>query len=178
MVYTAEYLQSRLIVWDRGEARELYSNGFFGKPLGIAKPKGADFDKPLVLDLIEGYYLAEKGKLIVYNGDRKLTLAELKKECESQHSNFEIKYRVYRGLRDGGFVALPGVKFGCDFAVYKRGPGLEHAPYIIQVVSPNSTVDSTYLVLSGRLATTVRKNFIIAVSYDRPKLLGFEWWRP
>ena len=47
---------SRLIVWSPEQSRNLYSIGYYGKPLGIQKPK-EDFDAPLILDPIEGIYL-------------------------------------------------------------------------------------------------------------------------
>ena len=40
---------------------------------------------------------------------------------------------VYRDLRESGLIVTPGIKFGCDFAVYKYGPGVEHAPYMVSV---------------------------------------------
>ena len=36
-------------------------------------------------------------------------------------------------MRDSGLIVTPGIKFGCDFAVYKYGPGVEHAPYMVTV---------------------------------------------
>ena len=56
----AEFIENFLVVWDSKESTELYKLGFYGKPVGIAKPKAADFDAPLILDLMEGLYLAEK----------------------------------------------------------------------------------------------------------------------
>ena len=51
---------NRIIIWNIGSSRILFGNGYFGKPLGIAKPKGTQFDHPLVLDLVEGYYLSSE----------------------------------------------------------------------------------------------------------------------
>ena len=48
--------------------------------------------------------------------------------------DFDIKYLVFKKLRDVGYVVSPGIKFGCDFAVYEHGPGIDHAPYLVQVV--------------------------------------------
>ncbi len=73
---------------------------------------------------------------------------------------------------------MPGIKFGCDFAVYEKGPGIDHAPYIVRVVKETDKLSATYLILSGRLATTVRKKFIIAIADSIcPKYLAFEWWK-
>jgi len=178
-LFKGELLENRIVIWNIEESRKLYSSGFYGKPLGVPKPKDADFDAPLILDLIEGYYLTEKGKLEVYESRKKVSLRKLKADCRREYADFDVKYRVYRTLRDAGLVVTPGIKFGSDFAVYRKGPGLEHAPFIIQVYRSSDPLTATRVVLSGRLATTVRKRFVIAVvSPRRVDFLGFEWWRP
>jgi tRNA-intron endonuclease len=87
---------------------------------------------------------------------------------------------VYRDLRDQGLVVTPGVKYGCDFAVYKQGPGIDHAPYMVSVKSREDVVTATEIVKAGRLATTVRKRFIVAVpKLDKNKIdyLIFKWFK-
>jgi len=179
-VVKAELVQGNIIVWDVGKARRLYKLGFYGRPLGISKPKSADFNAPLVLDIIEAVYLAEKGLLEVYEDGRRLELEELLDRAEKAYENFREKYQVYRDLRERGFIATPGIKFGSDFAVYRIGPGLEHAPFIVQVKLPEEHLSALEIVRSGRLATTVRKYFTIAVpDVARGKIayVLFEWWR-
>ena len=112
----------RLIVWDIKQSRELYLNHFYGKPLGITKPK-YDFEAPLILDPVESVYLLEKGYVKVYDCKEKIEL-ELENLIEYSRQaldKFEEKYRVYKDLRDKGWIVLPGIKYGCDFAVYKEG---------------------------------------------------------
>ena len=171
---------SRLIVWSPEEGMRLYSLGFYGKPLGIAKPK-EEFDAPLVLDPIEGVYLLEKGLIRVYSGEEKrdVSLVELESIARQTLHDFEHKYRVYRDLRERGFAVTPGIKYGCDFAVYEHGPGVDHAPFIVQVSVSGDHISAPQIVEAGRLATTVRKMFIIAVvEEEKVQYLGFKWWRP
>jgi len=171
---------SRLIVWSPEEGMRLYSLGFYGKPLGIAKPK-EEFDAPLVLDPIEGVYLLEKGLIRVYSGEEKrdVSLVELESIARQTLHDFEHKYRVYRDLRERGFAVTPGIKYGCDFAVYEHGPGVDHAPFIVQVRVSGDHISAPQIVEAGRLATTVRKMFIIAVvEEEKVQYLGFKWWRP
>ena len=59
-------VENRIVVWDVSDSRTLFGSGYYGKPLGILKPKGTDFDAPLVLDLMEGCYLVEKKSLEVF----------------------------------------------------------------------------------------------------------------
>ena len=73
--------ETRAIIWDSESASEIFSLGFYGKPIGMPKPKSADFDKPLMLDLMEATYLAEKGHITVYDPEVRstLTLKEIKR---------------------------------------------------------------------------------------------------
>ena len=179
-VIKAEIIQDTIIVWNIEDGRELYREGFYGKPLGIAKPKTADFDAPLILDIIEAVYLVEKGRIEVYRNEERLSLEELMEYAEKNYERFKERYLVYKDLRERGFVVTPGIKFGSDFAVYKLGPGLEHAPFIVQVKTPSENISALEIVRSGRLATTVRKHFTVAVADSSSGKIGyllFEWWR-
>jgi tRNA-intron endonuclease len=174
-------VRNRVIVWNIECSRLLFENGYFGKPLGIPKPKGIQFSQPLVLDLIEGYYLTLKSKLKLRTIDgRPMSNSNIKSLCKNQYDEFDTKYLVFQELRDRGYIVSPGIKFGCDFAVYERGPGIDHAPYLVQVYKPGFDITATAIVLAGRLATTVKKQFIIAIPKTKEKkveFIGFDWWR-
>jgi tRNA-intron endonuclease, archaea type len=177
-----ELRKNFLVVWSGTEGSQLYKNGYYGKPLGIAKPKVPEFNVPLILDLMEGVYLAEKGTVVIYEGaeERKVGLAKLKQKAKQLYEEFDEKYVVYQDLRESGLIVTPGIKFGCDFAVYKYGPGVEHAPYMVSVKTVNSDISATEIVKAGRLATTVRKRFIIAVpelGNDKVKYIIFKWFK-
>jgi len=177
-----ELLENFLIVWDSAEGSQLYKNGYFGKPLGISKPKIPEFNVPLILDLMEGVYLAEKNTIAVHEtpAKRKVSLPKLRQKAKKLYEEFDEKYEVYRDLRESGLIVTPGIKFGCDFAVYKYGPGVEHAPYMLSVKTAGSNISATEVVKAGRLATTVRKRFIIAVpglGTDKVKYLIFKWFK-
>lgn len=176
----AELIENRLVVWDIEDSRKLFSSGFYGKPLGIPKPKADEFEAPIILDLLEGYYLASNAEIQVYSGDKRVSLDRLQKICTEEVFQFKEKLLVYSKLRKAGFVVSPGVKFGADFAAYERGPGLDHAPYLVRVSQPSQRMTATDIVLAGRLATTVRKQFIIAVANAAKgdvSFIGFDWWR-
>jgi tRNA-intron endonuclease len=177
-----ELIENFLVVWNSTEGSQLYKTEFYGKPLGIPKPKIPEFNVPLLLDLMEGLYLAEKGMITIYEGSekRKVGLKKLKQKARQLYEEFDEKYAVYRDLRDSGLIVTPGIKFGCDFAVYKYGPGVEHAPYMVSVKKAGSDISATEIVKAGRLATTVRKRFIIAVpdlDTEKTKYLIFKWFK-
>jgi len=167
----------RLVVWSVDESRRLFNTDFFGKPLGNSKPK-EDFEEPLILDLIEGVYLAERKAIKVKSKGRKMGLAALKKLAGEKLRGFDSLYAVYNDLREKGFVVTPGIKYGCDFAVYEQGPGIDHAPYIIQVMSRDDQMSAADIVKAGRLASTVRKTFIAALpGKNGVEYLEFKWWK-
>lgn len=177
-----EFIDNFLVVWDPQKGSELYKLGFYGKPIGIPKPKAADFNVPLILDLMEGFYLVEKGVIMVYEGPEKkrVSVAKLRIRARKLYEEFDLNYAVYRDLRDQGLIVTPGIKYGCDFAVYKEGPGLEHAPYMVSVKKAKDEVTATDVVKAGRLATTVRKRFIIAVpdlEAEKIQYLIFKWFK-
>ena len=176
----AELVENKLIVWNIDDSRKLFTFGFFGKPVGIAKPKQNDFDVPAVLDLLEGYYLLSKKEIQVVRDGRKISRDLLLSICKREYSQFAEKLLVYSRLRNSGFVVSPGIKFGADFAAYERGPGLDHAPYLVRVAPPSTKITAVDIVLAGRLATTVRKQFIIAIpdlSSEQVTFIGFDWWK-
>jgi tRNA-intron endonuclease len=175
-----ELLENFLVVWDSAAGSQLYKNGYYGKPLGIAKPKVPEFEVPLILDLMEGVYLADKGVVAIFEAGKKVTLPKLKQKAKELYEEFDEKYAVYFDLRESGLIVTPGIKFGCDFAVYKYGPGVEHAPYMVSVKTAQSAISATEIVKAGRLATTVRKRFIIAmptVGNEKVKYLIFKWFK-
>jgi len=174
-----EIIENRIIVWDIQESRDLFRNGYFGKPIGIPKPNPDEINVPLILDLMEGCYLLEISKIKIYRDKKKVSLEELVKICREEYHNFDKKYLVYKDFREKEYVVNPGIKFGCDFAVYNRGPGIDHAPYLIQVYNKNDFISSTGVVLAGRLASSVKKQFILAIPSGKSSVdyLALDWWK-
>ncbi len=153
--------------------------GYYGKPIGIPKPKPGEINVPLILDLIEGLYLLQKSKISIKKTKKKITEKEMLEICRKEYHNFDKKFLVYKNFRDKGYIVNPGIKFGCDFAVYQKGPGIDHAPYLVQVYNSSDSISSTGVVLAGRLATTVRKQFILAIPHGKNDVncLALDWWK-
>jgi tRNA-intron endonuclease len=175
----SELIENRLIIWNVVDANKLFTNGYYGKPIGISKPKQNEIDVPLILDLIEGYYLMIKSKIQIFRNKKKITINTMLKICKEQHYNFDKKFQVYNDFREKGYIVNPGIKFGCDFAVYQKGPGIDHAPFLVQVYNRNENISSTDIVLAGRLATSVKKQFVLAIPYAGKKVdyIALDWWK-
>ena len=174
-----DLIENRIVIWDIKDSQNLFKHGYFGKPIGIPKPKTNEINVPLILDLIEGCYLQEISKIKIYKNNKKISLNEIIKICKKEYHNFDKKFQVYKDFREKGYVINPGIKFGCDFAVYQRGPGIDHAPYVVQVYNKNDVITSTGVVLAGRLSTSVRKQFILAIPKGKSHVdyLALDWWR-
>jgi tRNA-intron endonuclease, archaea type len=175
---TAELLDdNRLVIWSIDESREIYNNGFYGKPLGTPRPT-EDFNAPLLLDPVEALYLLEKKRIKITSKGKNVPKKMLQKIQLETFTGFKDKYRVYKELREKGYVATPGIKYGSDFAVYENGPGRDHAPYVVQIMSEDDFLSAAEIVKAGRLASTVRKAFIIAiVNEENVRFVEFNWWR-
>ncbi|MHA2087681.1 MAG: tRNA-intron lyase [Promethearchaeota archaeon] len=175
-----KFINSRVIVFNPLFASYLYvKRGFFGSPLGINKPRLEYFSKPSELSLIEAYYLLENNEITIFDvKDKKdLNPKEFFEIATKIHKKFEEKYIIYKDLREKKYIPRPGLKFGADFVVYKKGPGLEHSLSMVHVLPHDSEITAIDMVRAGRLATSVRKKFVIANPLTNSYYF-FEWFKP
>ena len=124
----------------------------------------------------------QKGIIKVYEGseDNEIDPRRFKDYALEAYEGFDLDYIVYKELREKGFIVLPGIKFGCEYAVYEKGPGIDHAPYMVSVKDSRRNITSTDIVRAGRLATSVRKRFIIAIpnlETGQVQYLIFKWFK-
>ncbi|MDX1798938.1 MAG: tRNA-intron lyase [Candidatus Lokiarchaeia archaeon] len=176
----AKFINSRVIIFNPLYASYLYvKKGFFGSPLGINKPRLEYFSKPSELSLIEAYYLLENEEITIFdvNENKYMELKEFYETAKKIHHKFEEKYIIYNDLRKKGYIPRPGLKFGADFVVYKKGPGLEHSLFMVHVLPHDSEITAIDMVRAGRLATSVRKKFVIANPLTCSYYF-FEWFKP
>ena len=87
----SELIENRIIVWSIEDSRKLFSQGYYGKPIGILKPKIEEIDAPLVLDLIEGLYLLKNKKITINKLKKKVTVEELIQIGKNAYFDFENK---------------------------------------------------------------------------------------
>ena len=175
-----KFINSRVIVFNPLYASYLYvKRRFFGSPMGINKPRLEFFSKPSELSLIEAFYLLNSDQITITDvkNNKNLTTVEFHDIAVKIHDKFEEKYVIYKDLREKGYVPRPGLKFGADFVVYRSGPGLEHSPFIVHVLPHNSKITAVDMVRAGRLATSVRKKFVIA-NPNTKSYYFFEWFKP
>ncbi len=176
----AKFINTRVIVFNPIYASYLYvKKNFFGSPLGISKPRLEFFSKPSELSLIEAYYLLEKEEISVFDvkKNKMLSPKEFYTMAKKTHHKYEEKYIIYKDLREKGYIPRPGLKFGADYVVYKKGPGLEHSLFMVHVLPHDSEITAIDMVRAGRLATSVRKKYVIANPLTKSYYF-FEWFKP
>jgi len=125
-----------------------------------------------VLDLHEALHLLKKKKILVYKlsskkGSKKVKVSAkaLKAVGTGIDKHFYRNHVVYDDMRERGFVAKTGFKFGFDFRVYPRGkkPGEEHTQWVINVVSQNEKMTLKQLSRAVRLAGNLKTKMLQAV---------------
>ena len=117
----ATLLEDRVVLWDADASRRLHDHGFFGKPVG----------ERLQLSLVESAYLLEKGLIeLVTRSGGPIDLQGFMAKARQIENEFDLKYSVYRDLRERKLVVKTGFKFGTHFRVYKQVDRLvEGAPF-------------------------------------------------
>ena len=172
-----------VIVSDPGEARLLYSSSFYGKFIGLDKVKpgeAAAASSPLHLSILDAVYLVEKGSLEVVRSDGSpVPIDELREALASRFHDPSTVYGIYKHFRDGGYIVKSGLKFGSLFAIYEKGPGIDHAPILIHYLDPARNLTALDITRAARLSHSVRKTFVLATrDIDDLYFIGFEWWNP
>ncbi|XP_067667875.1 tRNA-splicing endonuclease subunit Sen2-like [Haliotis asinina] len=89
----------------------------------------------LLLSFEETFFLSYGlGCLVVTDEkQRNLSLSSLWQRFCSSRADFRAKYIAYHYYRSKGWVPKTGLKFGCDFIVYKEGPPFYHGSYSVLV---------------------------------------------
>ncbi|UCD91952.1 MAG: tRNA-intron lyase [Methanobacteriota archaeon] len=151
----AELLEDSMVIREESEASQIYNKGYFGTP----QSGGA-----LKLELMEGIFLFESGRIDVKKKGKRLTFPRLLHVANNIHPNFEIKYLVYRALRLRGYIVKPCVD-PLDFRVFPRGGGPSTTPskYWVSALSERSIFDLRELKQHLQKAQQVKKELLLAV---------------
>ena len=139
-------------------------------------------EKRLELSFVEALYLLEKARITVKKSGKKMGFRELMDFGMGKDSRLHEKFIVYRDIRDRGFVAKTGFKFGCDFRVYQRGVGVrkgpksasEHTKWIVYTVPEDYTCSFAELSRAVRLAHSIRAQMLWAIVDNENDVTYFE----
>jgi len=145
------------------EDLELHNRGGYGRREG----------SELILSFEEALYLAERGKIEVFEGDRPLRKEELFLRASKLVKDFEIKYAVYRDLRERGFCVQPGI---ADFRLYPRGgkPGKTPSEYLVLAISERRPIPLEEFVEKLNMCQRLRRKLIMAIVDEETDITYYE----
>ena len=125
-------LKDDAVFLEQREGSQFYNRGNYGYPVK------RDFE----LDLIEACYLVECGRLKVVRDGKELTFEDMFGYSSSRCGDFDIKYIVYRDIRQRGCI-VKNDEGPFDMSVYERGKTIMHsAPqFYLKAVSERSASD-------------------------------------
>ncbi|HLD98559.1 MAG TPA: tRNA-intron lyase [Candidatus Nanoarchaeia archaeon] len=165
-------LSGESIISSSKEAVDLYSRSFFGEHIS----------GKINYSLVEALYLAEKNKIQVSYNSKKLTFSKLMEKCKKIDSKIQVKFLVFKDLRDRGYLLKSALKFGADFRVYEKGskPGKEHSKWILYPVSENQELTWHEFSAKNRVAHSTKKNLLVAIVDSEGGITYYEitWTRP
>ena len=170
----ALYLKEGLVTENSEEARGLYHNNRYGN---------MDKEGRVSLALIEGLFLVEKNQLEVYDRrNHKILFEEYLKKSIRNEADFWVRYRVFKNLRERGYIVKTALKFGADFRVYDRGvlPGEDHAKWIVYPVSESKAMTWYEFAAKNRVAHSTKKRLLLGVVDGEGDVSYWEcrWVRP
>ncbi|MDD2665684.1 MAG: tRNA-intron lyase [Methanocellales archaeon] len=142
---------------------ELYDSSYYGRPR----------EDTLELSLTEASYLLERAKITIALDKHVLSFAEFFKIASMRMENFELKYLVYKDLKERGYHVQPSAT---DFRLYPRGkrPGETPAEYFVHVISERKPLPLAKLTFLMETAENVRKGILLAIVDEESEVTFYE----
>lgn len=91
----------------------------------------------------------------------RLSVADFLARQLMPREEFGAKFAAFCFLRNLDYYLMPGLRFGGVFVAYPGDPLKFHSHLIVKVVPKGEKVDLLELVTSGRLATAVKKAWLV-----------------
>lgn len=159
-------LTGETISTNNSEAFSLYKKSGFGEPLG----------GKIQYSLAETLYLLEKNKIDIFQKNKKLDFEELINKLKKFDQRINLKYPVFKDLRDKGYIVKTALKFGADFRVYPKGtsPEKEHAKWIVFVEHESKSLKWHEFSAKNRVAHSTNKKLLIAILDEESKPSYYE----
>lgn len=166
-IFTGESIYS-----NKKEAFSLYQQSRFGEQK----------EGKIYYSIFEALYLAEKAKLQLSEGKKKISFENLMKEAKKLDSRILTKYIVFKDMRNRGYVVKTALKFGAEFRVYDKGtkPGEAHARWILYPVRESDNLTWHDFSAKNRVAHSTKKNLLIGIVDDENDVTYYSvsWVKP
>lgn len=132
--------------------------------------------------LTEAMFLLEKEKMEIFSGKKKLSQSEFLEKCRKFDKKIQIKYLVFKDLRERGYIVKTALKFGADFRVYDKGsaPGEEHARWVVFCEHELNRMTWHEFSAKNRVAHSTKKNLLLAIVDEEGDISYYEvrWIKP
>lgn len=166
-VFSSEYIHS-----NKKEAFSLYEQSRFGEPK----------EGKIFYSQVEALYLIEKTKLVLTQGKKKISFDKFLSTLKLEDSKIETKYKVFKDMRDRGYIVKTALKFGAEFRVYDKGvkPGEDHARWILYPVKESEVLTWHDFSAKNRVAHSTKKNLLIGIVDEEGDVTYYQvsWTKP
>ena len=166
------HIIGEIISSNTSEANALYKKSCFGEQVG----------EKIQYSLSEALFLVEKGKMEIFSKNKKIPKKELIGKFRRIDKKIQIKYFVFKNLRERGYIVKTALKFGADFRVYEKGskPGKKHAKWIVFVDHESNKLTWHEFSAKNRVAHSTKKNLLLAIVDEENSITYYEvrWLKP
>lgn len=166
------HILGEIVSTNSSDAFSLYEKSSFGE-----KRNGKIIYSPS-----EALFLFEKGKIEVLSKSKQLNFDELLNKFKKTDKKIQIKYPVFKDLREKGYVVKTALKFGAEFRVYDKGAkmGEKHAKWIVFTDYESKTFNWQEFSSKNRVANSTKKNLLIAILDEEGDITYYEvrWVKP
>jgi len=166
------HLTGQIVSSNSSEAKFLFKKSSFGEIVG----------EKVQYSLTEALYLIETGKMEILIRDKKIPKKDLINRFRRIDKKLQIKYPVFKNLREKGYVVKTALKFGADFRVYEKGgkPGKKHAKWIVFVDHESKKLTWHEFSAKNRVAHSTKKNLLLAIVDEENSITYYEirWLKP
>jgi len=166
------YLIGKTVDSNDSLAHSLYQKSSFGEPK----------NGKIQYMLVEVLYLSEKNKLSIIQHNKEMPPKELLTKLKKIDKRIEIKYPVYKDLREKGYIVKTALKFGADFRVYPKGikPGKDHAKWVVFCEHESKKLSWQEFSAKNRVAHSTKKKLLLAILDEEGDVTYYEvsWTRP
>ncbi len=159
-------LMGEIISTNSAEAFSLYKKSVFGEPIG----------QKIHYSLSETLYLVEKNKIEILQKNKVLKFDELFNKLKKIDKKIQIKYPVFKDLRDKGHIVKTALKFGAEFRVYSKGtrPGKAHAKWIVFTEHESNKTTWHEFSAKNRVAHSTKKKLLLAILDEEGSISYYE----
>jgi tRNA-intron endonuclease, archaea type len=126
--------------------------------------------------IFEAFYLLDSKKAELIQKNKTLPRDEVEKKFSRIDKKFNIKYPVFKNLREKGYLVKSALKFGAEFRVYEKNfkKNKPHAKWLVFTDSENNKISWNEFSAKNRVAHSTRKNLLLSILDNEGKITYYE----